>query len=143
MYELKRNKLVDLAVQMNGEKIPVVLDIGKQGTDFNHRYSALVNAEIELKTVLQNFNAGSATTEELEQAQATYGDGVVAVINLLFGKAGAEKIFAYFDNDYTDLLLAIIPFVRDEVVPALKAARTERLEQYTKAVKRPGFFKRR
>lgn len=142
MYELKRNKLVDLAVQMDGEKIPVVLDIGKQGTDFNRRYSALVNAEIELKATISSFNAGTATPEELEKAQAVYGDGVTAVIELLFGKAGAEKIFAYFDRDYTDLLLAIIPFVRDEVVPALSKARTERLEAYTKAVKRPGLFKR-
>ncbi len=140
MYELKRNKLIDLSVKCGGAEYPVTIDIGKQGGDFNGRYAALVDAEIGLKKTMADLNAGSATAEQLEQAQSVYGTAVVAVMELLFGKPNARKILDYFENDYADLLIAIIPFVRDEVAPALRKVKNERLEAYTKATKRPGLF---
>lgn len=140
-YELKRHKLIDLSVTCGTKEYPVKMDIGKSGGDFNRRYAKLVNAEVELKhaqAALANGTVSDAQT--LTDAEIVYGKTMVSLMELLFGADGAHEIISYFEGDYTDLLLSLIPFIRDEFVPALKAARHEKMSAYENAVKPAGGF---
>ena len=140
-YELKRHKLIDLSVTCGGKESPVVMDIGKSGGDFNKRYAKLVNAEADLKRAQGALANGTVSDPKiLTDAEIVYGTTMVSLMELLFGTKNAHEIISYFEGDYTDLLLALIPFIRDEFVPALKAARHDKMSAYEKAVKPAGGF---
>lgn len=140
-YELKRHKLIDLSVTCGGKEYPVVMDIGKSGGDFNKRYANLVNAEADLKRAQASLANGTVSEmQTLTDAEMVYGTAMVSLMELLFGINGAHEIISYFEGDYTDLLLSIVPFIRDEFVPALKAARHDKMAAYEKAVKPAGGF---
>lgn len=145
MFELKRHSgKLDLSVKVGDTVVPVALDIATQGRAFNQRFSELVNSEIEVKrissklfSITKNQDAEEVAQapsfEDLEDARQVYGHSLVALMTLVFGDPGAKIIFDFFDNDYEDLLLSIIPFFKKELIPALEKVRDDKAKRYAKA----------
>ena len=147
MFELKRHSsALNLSVKVGEQVVPVSLDIAKQGMEFNQRFSDLAKAESELKQVSSSlfsaFSSDSKTVpdasalpsfENLEKARQVYGSSLRALLNLIFGETGTHIITTFFDNDYEDLLLSIMPFIQDDLIPALEKARDDKVKRYAKA----------
>lgn len=90
-------------------------------------YEQLSIAQVELKK-----NPG---------AVEAYGKAVIAFFETIFGDQTAE-LLAIYENDYTQMLLDIVPFIQDEIMPALKAmseTTKERMLSAVKQTKRPLF----
>lgn len=58
------------------------------------------------------------------------GDSVIMLLQICFGEELADKIIAFFDNNYDELLEQVFPFIEQEFVPALrKQARKQSREK--------------
>ena len=130
-FVLKRSKKIEESVQIGDEIIPVSLDIGKINGDFNTRYRNLVNAECELKQIDKG-----ATPEQLLALQTAYGNGVISLMELIFGVDGAKKIVDFYESDYLELLENIIPFVQETIMPKMREYVKVQPEKYKNYAKR-------
>lgn len=129
MYELKRAKKSDLGVTIGGQEIPVVLDFSKYGqNNFIARYTEAQNAEAQLTALLSS--AGTKKPEDLARLQTAYGNGVIGLLDLLFGTTNSKVILDFYENDYGELLTAICPFITGEVVPELERIKKSRAKAY-------------
>ncbi len=124
-YELKRARQFTESVKVGDEVIPVILDIDSMAADFNRKYNAVIRAEAEIR---KHMEAG-VTAENMEAVQAAYGNAIVALFELVFGTTGAEKILAFFENKYIEMLTEVLPFFLEVVVPTLNAAANEKREK--------------
>ena len=125
--ELKRTKKITSSVTIEGHVIPVKIDIGKQGNDFDVRYARTVNAEIALKKAAKSKDSNPAALKDLEQA---YGGAMTSLIALIFGEDGAEELDHIFEGDYIEMLETLVPFFLEELFPELQEKRRARAELY-------------
>lgn len=130
-FILKRSKKIEESVQIGDEIIPVSLDIGKINGDFNTRYRNLVNAECELRQIDK-----TVTPEHLLELQTAYGNGVISLMELIFGIDGAKKIVDFYENDYIELLESIIPFIQETIVPKMREYVKSQQDKYRNYTKR-------
>jgi hypothetical protein len=75
-------------------------------------------------------------------AVEAYGKAVIAFMGTIFGDDQTAELLTIYENDYTQLLLDIVPFIQDEIMPALKAmseTTKERMLSAVKQTKRPLF----
>lgn len=63
------------------------------------------------------------------KAQEAFGSSVLALFGGIFGKENTEKIIAFYDGHYAEMLLDVIPFVNEVIVPAIQKVSAERKKQ--------------
>ena len=63
------------------------------------------------------------------KAQEAFGSSVLALFGGIFGKENTEKILAFYDGHYAEMLLDVIPFVNEVIVPAIQKVSAERKKQ--------------
>lgn len=64
-----------------------------------------------------------------------YGDAIVAVFRVIFGDDGTDKILAYYEDNYTEMLLDIFPFINGEIMPKIRDASEARKQQLIEAAR--------
>ena len=106
----------------------------------------------EMETrVAKAYEAMSIARAELQKkpdAVEAYGKAVIAFMETIFGADQTAQLLELYESDYTQLLLDVVPFIQDEIMPALKAVSDqtkERMLQAANQYKRPvfgGLFKR-
>ena len=104
--------------------VDVDLNVDEIAGRVNSAYTALGAAQAELQK-----------NEHSETAIDAYGNAVLAVFKVIFGEEGAEKIVSFYEQNYTEMLLDLFPFISDEIMPKIKAASAERREQLVAAAK--------
>lgn len=64
---------------------------------------------------------------QLEMAKArkmndveSYGRAVLSLINLVFGEDGMQQLLAYYNGDYVDMSIQILPFIQNRIYPAVE-----------------------
>ena len=69
---------------------------------------------------------------------------------MIFGDQQTTRLLAFYENNYTELLLDIVPFINDVILPPIKELKEERKKQLVDAVRRAarqkgmvGFLRRR
>lgn len=115
MFELKRSQKISEEIKMGDEVLTVSLDAGEIQGRFAKCYNAVIAAEQALKKVGDNVDA---TTECLDQ----YGRAVIALFQLVFGEENATKILAFYEGNYTEMVLEVYPFIKEIVVPKVTEA---------------------
>ena len=128
-YELKRSEEFDESVKIGDEIIPVTLDPTNSAADFQRLYNKLVNAQCEIKR-------GPLPPERLDELNKECGDYIMDLMALIFGDDGAKKIINFYKGNYTKLIFAIIPFIRDRLKPMLDKYTSEIKKSYRKAIRR-------
>lgn len=74
-------------------------------------------AEIDLLNAQRNIKKGEST-----EALENYGIAVIELFKLIFGEENANAMIEYFDGQYTDMLLQVMPFINDEIKPRIAEA---------------------
>lgn len=87
-------------------------------------YEALAMAQNSLQKTPNDPNAAEA-----------YGKAVLAVFDVIFGEENARNIVAFYENNYTEMLLDLFPFINNEIMPKIREASESRREQLLEAAK--------
>lgn len=115
----------------------------KSGNQIAVFHVSITMREMETR-VAKAYEQMSIAQAELKKnpcAVEAYGKAVIAFFETIFGDQTAELLSIY-ENDYTQMLLDIVPFIQDEIMPALKAmseTTKERMLSAVKQTKRPLF----
>ena len=64
-----------------------------------------------------------------------YGNAVIAVFNVIFGEEQTAAIVAFYENNYTEMLLDLFPFINNEIMPKIAEASEARKAQLLEAAK--------
>ena len=85
-----------------------------------------------------------------EKALEAFGNALIGTLNVIFGDQQTTRLLAFYENNYTELLLDIFPFINDVILPPIKVLKEERKKQLVDAVRRAtqpkgmaGFLRRR
>ena len=120
------------------------------GEDIAVLHVSISMREMETR-VAKAYEAMSIARAELQKkpdAVEAYGKAVIAFMQTIFGDEQTAQLLEIYDSDYTQMLLDVVPFIQDEIMPALKAVSTqtkERMLQAANQYKRPifgGVFRR-
>ena len=69
------------------------------------------------------------------RAMEAYGNAVISVFNVIFGEENTEKIVAFYENNWSEMLLDLFPFINNEIMPKIREASEERKAQLLEATK--------
>lgn len=130
MYQITRKNRIKETLQLchaNGdvaEEINVDLNVDVIAGRMNKAYEALGMAQNAL-------GANTNSPELLEQ----FGNAVMAVFDVIFGEDGRKRIVAFYENNYTEMLLDLFPFINNEIMPKIREASAQRKQQLINAEK--------
>lgn len=67
-----------------------------------------------------------------------YGNAVFAILDIIFGEAGRQKIVEFYEGNYGEMLIDLFPFINDIIgkVREASAARKAQLTAIAKQAKR-------
>lgn len=85
-----------------------------------------VNKAYELLGHAQNVLTADPHSEE---AQTAYGEAVLGVFTVIFGEKGCEDILAFYEGNYSEMLLDLFPFINDTVMPRIREMSAARKKQ--------------
>ena len=124
MYQVKRQNHIKETLQLCeadgtvAEEILVDLNVDI--------ISSRVNKAYEMLGMAQNDLQANMDSPELITA---YGNAVIAIFDVIFGVENREKIFRFYDGNYTEMLLDLFPFINDVVMPKIKEVSEARMQQ--------------
>lgn len=103
----------------------------------------VVNVEMNITEKMKAYTSASrkleiflAKASKKEVDSKTLGEAVVSLFVLIFGEKQTNEIIAFYDDDYTSMLIDIMPFIRDVVTPMFAKARKEKIALMKKNTKR-------
>lgn len=62
------------------------------------------------------------------------GECIVQTMTLLFGEENTEAIIRFYENDLTQMLMDVFPYIRDVIIPQIEKIAKERKQQYRKRI---------
>lgn len=68
-------------------------------------------------------------------AMEAYGNAVISVFNVIFGEENTLKIVEFYENNWTEMLLDLFPFINNEIMPKIREASADRKAQLLEAAK--------
>ena len=124
MYQIQRKNRIKEQLQLchaNGDiacTLDVDINVDRMTAQISKAYDQLGKAQNELMK--------DRTSETLIEE---YGKAVVLVLTAIFGEDGCKKILDFYEDNYTECLLDILPFVSGEIMPKIREASKARKEQ--------------
>lgn len=110
------------------------LDPGAVAEDLSRKYLDLVKTKEEVDRLKLE------KPEELAEAYERLGNAAISMITAVFRKENTEVILKFYDSRYNDLILEVVPFIRDVVVPEVRRMaqeqRKEVLKKYNRKTRR-------
>lgn len=70
--------------------------------------------------------------EPNEDSYEAYGQAVLDMLGVFFGDQSAREILDFFENRYAEMLLAVLPFVRDVLEPKMREIGQAQMEEARK-----------
>lgn len=71
------------------------------------------------KANLELINAQKALDANAEDKIEKFAVAVSTMFNVIFGESNAEQIISYFDHDYMEAAVQIMPFIAEKISPAI------------------------
>lgn len=124
MYQIQRKNRIKEQLQLchaNGDiacTLDVDINVDRMTAQISKAYDQLGKAQNEL---MKDRNSEKLVEE--------YGKAVVLVLTAIFGEDGCKKILDFYEDNYTECLLDILPFVSGEIMPKIREASKARKEQ--------------
>lgn len=124
MYQIQRKNRIKEQLQLchaNGDiacTLDVDINVDRMTAQISKAYDQLGKAQNEL---MKDRNSEKLIEE--------YGKAVVLVLTAIFGEDGCKKILDFYEDNYTECLLDILPFVSGEIMPKIREASKARKEQ--------------
>lgn len=73
-------------------------------------------------------------TEKKQVNAAALGEAIVGLLSIVFGAEQTKTIMNIYQNNYTDLLLDITPFLMEEIKPAIIEASKNKREELQRLI---------
>jgi len=131
MYELKRAKKIEEQVKLGEKELTVLLSVDEIIKEFNIRYNSVLKAEQEIKKYKDN----SEDISQISNAMEEYEKSILKLLELIFGKENTEEILKYYENNFIEMMYAIIPFISNVIVPNLTQYMDEERKNFSKKYK--------
>lgn len=124
-YKIKRKNVLceELVIEAAGSRpelrLPVEMTIDQTLAQFNR-----------LRRMLGGLQAEAEKNPFDEAVISKLGIVIVAFFELIFGKGGCKNLVDYYENNYTEMLEDVAPFIVDVVIPQMNLAMEERVNKY-------------
>lgn len=118
-YQIKRENRVTESLELldnNGnvaETIDVDINIDAMLAEYRKAQNDIIRAEQKIK-------------ENPDNSYDLYGEAVISFFRVIFGTDGTERLLKYFQDNYTEMLTVVMPFVVDVIEPAVKKSVTDK-----------------
>ena len=137
MYVIKRSENIKETLCLENKdgtiaaKIDVVVDVDTISADYIKKQDTLIAAQKAMKMAQKSGNnAGFKHSYEL------YAAAIVDFMGVVFGKENTCKILEFYDNRYVEMLMQVIPFIKEKFTPAIYRSVGERKKQLKNLRKR-------
>lgn len=100
----------------------VDLNVDQIAARVNKAYETLGMAQLALQKAPKD-----------EKTLEAYGNAVIAVLFVIFGEDQTKSIVAFYENNWSEMLLDLFPFINDEIMPKIREASTARKAQLVAA----------
>lgn len=130
MYQVQRKNRIKEQLQLcNADgSVAFVADVDLNVDIIANRvskaYESLGMAQIALQQEPQD-----------QKAMEAYGEAVIAVFSVIFGEEDTKRIVEFYENNWTEMLLDLFPFINNEIMPKIREASAERKDQLISAAK--------
>lgn len=124
-YKIKRKNVLceELVIEAAGGRpelrLPVEMTIDQTLAQFNR-----------LRRMLGGLQAEAEKKPFDKAVISKLGIVIVAFFELIFGKGGCKNLVDYYENNYTEMLEDVAPFIVDVVIPQMNLAMEERVNKY-------------
>lgn len=138
-YQLKRTEKIQDTLELCGEDgaiketLEFVTDIDVIAGELRKHLVEITTAEKALKR--------SADDKEYAAAYEHYGRAVNGVFAVCFGSENAEKICGFYEENYIEMSLALVPYIYEVILPRVNESLTRRREQLKNIYKGKRRFK--
>ena len=66
------------------------------------------------------------------ESYTKYGQAVVDMMGVFFGDKAVQEILEFYENNYTEMILELLPFITDEVEPLMRKTSEAQLAEIKK-----------
>ena len=105
--------------------VDVDLNVDEIAARVNKAYEVLGSAQIDLQE-----------DPKSAKAQEAYGKAVLAMFDVIFGEANTGALIQFYENNFTEMLLDVFPFINDEIMPKIREASAARKQQLADAARK-------
>lgn len=129
-YQVTRSKRITETLELTDEKgnvvesIDVNLDADAVCTAFRKKQTEVIDAERRLKEIRKN-----GVETDLECAYEAYGNAVIAIFELIFGEDGTKRLLEFFEDNYIEMGIQVVPFINAVIVPKINETLRNRKAQ--------------
>ena len=109
MFELKRQGRIKEQLKVGDDVLTIEIDTGRIMSDYR-------KAQDKLALAQQKAQSGN------QEALAQFGEAIVDLMVLLFGEENAVTIIDFYDQNYPEMLLEVMPFIQQVIQPKLEEA---------------------
>lgn len=113
-YKLERAVTEYIEIEVGAETLRIAVGGVKMFRSVLESQSRLRDVQTKIEVLSK---AGKEITPELVEF---LGQTVLYLFEVSFGKENAEKILAFYEGNYDEMLLKVYPFLKDVFIPALK-----------------------
>lgn len=116
-YQIKRQKRITETMELTdsdgtvAHTIVTDLTVDNIAKSFRECQLNILHAQQEIKN-----------SDDVSVAQEKLGNAIIALFNLLFGREQTENILEFFEGNYTEMIMQIMPFINDVIKPAIDTA---------------------
>lgn len=103
------------------EKLEFTVDIDAIAGELRRNLTDITSAEQALKK--------AASDKDYRAAYEQYGNAVRGVFAVCFGRENAERICGFFEGNYIEMSVAIVPYIYDVILPRVNECISRRREQ--------------
>lgn len=127
MYQIKRTEKIRDTLELchedgtTGATLEFVVDIDAIAGELRRNLTDITTAEQALKK--------AASDKDYSAAYEQYGRAVRGVFAVCFGRENAERICEFFEGNYVEMSVAIVPYIYDVILPRVNECLTRRREQ--------------
>jgi len=138
-YQIKRTEKIHDTLELCGEDgavmetLDFVTDIDAVAGELQKHMVGITEAERALKK--------AADDKEYAAAYEHYGRAVNGVFAVCFGSENAEKIRGFYEDNYIEMSLALVPYIYEVILPRVNECLTRRREQLKNIYKGKRRFK--
>lgn len=117
-FKLERKKRIVKEIELNGEIIRAEITPDAIIQQFNRCRNDIIRAQAEIAKA----QTQKADDSDLEKSYQAFGDAIISLLKLVFGQENTVKILEFYQNNYTEMIEMIFPFIEDEIIPEFQEA---------------------
>lgn len=114
-YKVQRSSKIIEQLELGEDKtISVVINVTKMAADINKAYNDIIRADVAYR------KADKSNPEQVLEVFGEIGKSVLSLFNVVFGEESAAEVVEYYDEDYLEMIIEVLPFISEVIFPQIK-----------------------